>query len=296
MAMHIGHVALRVQDIDRAAVLQQQALGLREAWRDENEIRLTANDKSHELQLLRSPVSGLDHVGLEVESEQELDAVYARALAAGAEPIEDFPREEGLGRTVRFVGPADIVYEIYDGMARTPLARDAFKGPGARRIGHLGFMAERQQEILAFWIDVLGFRISDEIPGEETWTRCDSDHHGLGAALGTTGDLLHHVAWEVQDLATLAQLCDELPQYDLALSWGPVRHGPGFNIATYMFDTEGSMIEVYTDMLQIRDERSYVPVDWSNTPRAQNLWGPGLNDEMLAAGIPALRPVDVRRP
>jgi catechol-2,3-dioxygenase len=182
------------------------------------------------------------------------------------------------------------VYEVYTGMTRAPLAPDEFRGRGARRLGHLGFMAEHQQEILAFWIDVLGFRISDEIPGEETWTRCDVDHHGLGAALGSNGDLLHHVAWEVQDLATLAQLCDELPQYDLAVSWGPVRHGPGFNISTYMFDADGAMIEVYTDLLRIYDQSSYVPVDWSNTPRAQNLWGPGLNEEMLNAGIPLLRP------
>ncbi|MBS1881663.1 MAG: VOC family protein [Actinobacteria bacterium] len=290
MTMHIGHVALRVLDIDRAAELQRQALGLREVWRDENEVRLTAGNKSHELQLLRSPVSGLDHIGLEVESDDELQAVYDRALASGAEAVEDFPSEDGLGRAVRFIGPADIVYEVHNGMARAALAPDEFKGRGARRLGHLGFIAEHQREILAFWIDALGFRISDEIPGEETWTRCDFDHHGLGAALGESGDVLHHVAWEVQDLPALAQLCDELSQYDLALSWGPVRHGPGYNISTYMLDTEGSMIEVYTDLLRIFDESTYEPVDWSNTPRAQNLWGPPLNDEVLNAGIPLLRP------
>jgi hypothetical protein len=47
------------------------------------------------------------------------------------------------------------------------------------------------------------------------------------------------------------------------------------------------VIEVYADLLQIHDERAYQPVDWSDEPRALNLWGPMPSEELLVAGVPA---------
>lgn len=292
MTMHIGHVALRVTDLEDAAKLYRQALGLREVHSTPEERRLTSNGKRYELQLLQAPVAGLDHVGLEVESAAEFEEVAPRLLAAGAERIDSFPQEEGLGPAARFLGPADIVYEIYDGMERDPLGSDAYLQPGIRRLGHLTFFSEEHEAIVAFWVDALGFRVSDRLEGM-TWTRCDSDHHGLAAGPRPGGSVLHHTAWEVQDLGALAQYCDDLARHDLALGWGPVRHGPGFNIATYLPDRDGAMIEVYTDLLKIYDERSYVPVDWSQTPAALNMWGPGPDESVLTAGVPPMPPIEV---
>jgi catechol 2,3-dioxygenase len=289
MSMHIGHVGLRVTNLERAVDRYQQALGLREVSREPGEVRLTASNKHHALQLLEAPVAGLDHVGLEVEGEEALERVCARAAAAGVEVLEPNAREDGLGSTIRLVGPASIVYEIYDGMERDPLAPETHQRAGIRRLGHLTFLAREHEDILRFWLDVLGFRISDQFEGM-TWTRCDVDHHGLAVGPRPEGAVLHHTAWEVQDLGALGQYCDDLVQHDLALSWGPVRHGPGFNIATYLPDADGALIEVYTDLLRIHDERSYVPVDWSRTPRALNLWGPAPEPAVFEAGVPPLAP------
>ena len=60
MTMHIGHVALRVTDLEDAAKLYRQALGLREVYSTPEERRLTSNGKRYELQLLQAPVAGLD--------------------------------------------------------------------------------------------------------------------------------------------------------------------------------------------------------------------------------------------
>src|SRR5207248_2767789 len=79
-------------------------------------------------------------------------------------------------------------------------------------------------------------------------------------------------AWAVADWSELKTYCDNLAREDIELSWGPLRHGPGFNLATYILDPDGVMIEVYTELLQITDERSYVPIDWSEQPRVITLW------------------------
>jgi catechol 2,3-dioxygenase len=285
MTMHIGHVALRVTDLERSVAHVTNVLGLHERARSDGEVLLSSNEKHHELQLIAADAAALDHIGLEVEGGDELARVRASALAAGAEMLEEARGEAGIGDAIRFVGPAGMVYEVYDGMDREPLSTNTYLRPGIRKLGHLSFACENPVEVVAFWRDALGFRISD-VAGGLTWMRCDNDHHGLAVSPRPHGNVLHHHAWQTQDWGALGQYCDDIARAGLTLSWGPVRHGPGFNVATYLPDPDGVIIEVYADLLQIDDERAYTPVDWSNEPRALNLWGPLPGEDLLMAGIP----------
>src|SRR6185369_5739292 len=163
--------------------------------------------------------------------------------------------------------------------------------PGIRKLGHLTFFSPAAADLVAFWGEVLGLRVSDTAENM-TWMRCDADHHGLAVAATPDGPtLLHHHAWEVQDLSALGRYCDAIALQGLSLFWGPVRHGPGFNLATYLPDVGGGVIEVYADLLQIHDDSAYTPVDWSDEPRAMNLWGPPPGEDLLVAGLPVLAPV-----
>ena len=132
---------------------------------------------------------------------------------------------------------------------------------------------------------MLGFRVSDRL-GRVAWLRCDADHHGLAITPGPEGTTLHHHAWQTQDLGTLASYCDSLIADGLTLKWGPVRHGPGFNLATYLPDSAGGLVEVFADLLQIPDDAGYIPTDWSDEPNTLNLWGPPLPDDFLTFGLP----------
>jgi len=287
MTMHIGHVALRVTDLERSVDHVKRVLGLRETGRSAGQVLLSSNEKHHELQLIAGDVAGLDHIGLEVESARALEEIQERANAAGARMLDDPPDADGLGPGVRFAGPADMVYEVYAGMDREPLSIDTHLKPRTRKLGHLTFFCADPVDVVAFWRDALGLRVSDEAGGL-TWMRCDTDHHGLAVGPRPEGNILHHHAWEVQDWGALGQYCDDIARQGMTLLWGPVRHGPGFNLATYLPDADGAIIEVYADLLQIRNERAYQPVDWSGEPRALNLWGPPPSEELLTAGIPVL--------
>jgi catechol-2,3-dioxygenase len=287
MSVHIGHVALRTRDLQAATGFFREVLGLSVARDDATQVLLTASEKHHELELLASDHAALDHVGLEVESDAELQAVVRTAVEAGGTMLDDAISTPGLGTCLRLCGPGGITYELYTRMERTPSVGDAFLRPGIRRLGHLTFLAEDADDIVDFWVRGLGFRISDQTRGI-TWARCDSDHHGLAVGPRASGTVLHHHAWEVQDIAALGRYCDSLALASRRLLWGPVRHGPGYNLATYLPDLDGGVVEVYSDLQRIIDEAAYVPVDWEQEPNALNLWGPPTPDELFALGLPVV--------
>jgi catechol 2,3-dioxygenase len=290
MAMHIGHFAQRVTDLDPAADHLIRVLGLRVRERDDSQVLLTSNDKHHEVQLILDDRPGFDHLGLEVESEDELARVQAAAEAFGAR-ILGSSQEPGIAASVRIASPADLLVDVYVGMERdAPCLATSPLRSGIRKLGHLTFMSEARDELERFWREALGFRVSD-IDGPLTWLRCDADHHGLAVGPSPAGSLLHHHAWEVQDMSALAKHADAMARQDIPLVWGPVRHGPGFNLSTYLETTGGGLIEVCCDLARIDDEASYRPMDWSANDRSINLWGPPPPETFLAYGTPVLPPV-----
>ena len=290
MGMHFGHVALQVQELERSVIHATTTLGLRESLRDGESVYLTANDKHHELQILGSGTAGLDHVGLEVEHDRELDELRDRVVAAGARILSEHPGEPGLGAALRFEGPGGVVFEVYVGMERMPLSVDTVLRPFARRLGHVNLLSEDKAELERFILDVLGFRVSDRLGEVATWMRCDTDHHGIALAKTNAGTRLHHHAWELESWSAMGQYADHVSRLGQQFIWGPGRHGPGFNQFTYLLDPDGVVVEAYSDLQRIYDDASYKPIDWSNEARALNLWGPMMPGDWGQHGVPVLEP------
>lgn len=284
MGFHMGHVAVRVPDVEGYVRYMQAALGLHLVGTGDTTTYLASTTGRHELQVSDGE-SGFDHVGLLLDSSDEFDVAVRRALAAGGTRVEDVD-EPGAARSAMIAGPAGVRHQIYVSSNPEPTGLAFSLGDGVRRLGHLTFMSTEASALARFWTDGLGFRISDKASRGITWTRCDAYHHSLavGPHQGTT--VLHHQAWEVQDVTGLTKHCDRNALADRPQIWGPVRHGPGFNLATYMPDPSGALIEVYTDLLMITDEVNYTPVDWEQYPRFLNLWGPMAPPEFQAAGLP----------
>jgi catechol 2,3-dioxygenase len=288
--MHFGHVALQVRDLERSVSHATVTLGLRESLRDGQSVFLTANDKHHELQLLGTGAAGLDHIGLEVEHVDELDELRDRLIAAGTRILSERPAEPGLAEALRCEGPGGVVFEVYVGMERQPLSIDTVLRPFARRLGHVNLLSEDKADLEHFILEVLGFRVSDVLGDVATWMRCDADHHGIALVRVSAGTRLHHHAWQLEGWSALGQYADHVARLGQQFIWGPGRHGPGFNQFTYLLDPDGVVVETYSDLLRIYDEAAYKPIDWSNEPRALNLWGPKLPSDWGEHGVPAVGP------
>src|SRR5712691_2445424 len=284
MIKAIGHVGLRVPDLDESVRWATDVMGLREVARDGGAAYLTHGGVHHSLQYLRAEGAALDHVALEAEDERAMHELRDVLAAHGVDIVSERPEEAGIEQAIRFLGPEGHVFEVFTGMDGDQPVHTG-RGVQPRRFGHAMLKCEDTRATAELLERVLGFRLSDDVgDGTLLFLRCNADHHGIGIARG--GDGLHHYAWEVESLAILGQLGDVLERNGSRFLWGPGRHGAGGNLFTYHLDPAGCVVEYYADLIKIYDEASYRPGMWEMSDyRFANLWGPGIpGHEFFDAG------------
>ena len=281
-----AHVALRVPDLEASVAWATTVMGMRETRRDGGTSYLTHGDCHHSLMYIASDRSELDHIALEAHDEQALEALTAKLAAADVALIADAPQEHGLSRAIRFATPGGHVVEVFTGMQEAGPWHTG-RGIQPRKFSHPMLTAEDTAPTVAFLIDVLGFRLSDDV-GEGTlvFTRCNPDHHGVGVGRGPRSGL-NHYAFEVASLAAIGELGDVLDRNGGRFIWGPGRHGAGSNIYSYHFDPAGAIVEYCAEMYRVWDEAAYEPGHWTlDDPRFANIWGPGPPIEMMETATP----------
>jgi catechol 2,3-dioxygenase len=255
----VGHVALRVRDLERAVDVGTQVMGLRASRQTPDAADLTCGSARYALQLQRADVDAFDHLGLEAEGPEALAEIRRRLDAAGIPLVSDGPLDEALTDGLAFELPGRVLLEVYVGM---PHDQPDYVPTGVRptRFAHVNVYVPDPEPALEVLVGVLDFRVSDRIRGG-AFTRCNADHHAIAVLPGDSK--LHHHAWEVEGIADLGRLGDVLDASGSALVEGPVRHGIGRNIAAYFEGPAGEAVEYYTDMELIHDDAAHVPGEWA---------------------------------
>ena len=131
-------------------------------------------------------------------------------------------------------------------------------------IVYAGNLAKQQD----FFVQVLGMRVTDAVPGLMTFLRCNANHHSFGfIALSRRG--LQHAAFDVANRADLVEVIVRLGDMATRRVDGPGRHGPGNMLFTYFEDPEKNLLEWVTEIQQI-DEISHQARAW-DAPSALNV-------------------------
>jgi catechol 2,3-dioxygenase-like lactoylglutathione lyase family enzyme len=213
---------------------------------------------------------GLRHVAFEVVDDEELDRA-ASVLNEYGIRIELGPNREvepGLGRLLRFRDPEDNIIELISNVKELDATSTGAPGKPLS-LNHLILYAgdlNKQQE---FFVNVLGMRVTDTVPGLMTFLRCNANHHSFGfIALPRHG--LQHAAFDVTNRAELSEVIVRLGDLGVRRMDGPGRHGPGNMLFTYFEDPEKNLLEWVTEVQQI-DETSHQPKDW-DMQTALNVW------------------------
>jgi catechol 2,3-dioxygenase-like lactoylglutathione lyase family enzyme len=156
----LSHIALRCSDVDRSARFYADVVGLTVHDGDRDGVRLGWGIGQHALDLLPG-APRLDHVGLEIPDPGELERLLERLSAAGV-AIEHRPAdgddpelhtfEDREGRRLELHGRVDRSGEFCADPARRPM-----------RLQHITFATSSVPELAAFYVDVLGMRVSDRM-------------------------------------------------------------------------------------------------------------------------------------
>ena len=285
-------------DIDVAVPNPDELMGFweRHGMRRTSGHVLGTNDRPVQMTLSEAPYRHLASMHLGCSEESDLSAIAERLRAAGIEPTlsgttlscidpvfkhrvvidvtSPHPLMPGQSRTFNVPGRANRVDTRADAVVNT-----APRPP--RRIGHVVLGTPHMKKAVDFYVNLLGFRISDSIlNGVATFMRVETDHHNLMIQPGPTS-YLNHYAVEVDDIDAvgLAGRAVVTERADASVA-GVGRHNLGANVFWYLRDPSGNMFEFFSDMDQIVDDeawaRDHRKMDWEGAdgPAGFSVWGP----------------------
>lgn len=161
-----------------------------------------------------------------------------------------------------------------------------------RKLGHVVVGSVDQEASERFFIQGIGFKLSDSIRGEASFLRCSTDHHNLLVAKAPV-QYLHHTAWEVADVDEIGRGATAMLEgHPERHAWGLGRHHIGSNMFWYLRDPAGNFCEYYSDLDCIVEGVEWTPEVFEGSQGLYN-WGPQppgdwMLPEDIAAGMMGL--------
>ena len=150
-----------------------------------------------------------------------------------------------------------------------------------RKLGHVVFGSTDLDASQRFFIDGIGFKVSDSLPGIGAFLRCSTDHHNLLVQAAPVA-LLHHTSWQVEDVDEIGRAASTMLAADPGRHvWGLGRHHIGSNFFWYLKDPAGNFTEYYADLDCIVDDHLWTPGVWDGAKSLYN-WGPPVPPSFLA--------------
>lgn len=291
MAMHgLDSLVIGVPNVGETKEYYREfGLGTDEDW-------LTTGDGGRQLKVVHAPTRRLVEMSVRVDDPEDLDRAE-RSLAAidvtstrrgtsltAIEPVSGFRVTLTVtGRIQQIVRPP----VAYNGPGR--IERAGSRAPGIvriepvqpRRLGHVVVGSTDHEASMRFFVDGLGFKVSDYIVGQGAFMRCSTDHHNV-LVIGTPVNFLHHTAWQVDDIDDVGRgafsMLEDHPERHV---WGLGRHHAGSNFFWYLKDPAGNFSEYYSDLDAIEDDLAWKPEDLEGLQGLYN-WGPPVPPSFLA--------------
>lgn len=250
--------------------------------------RFATADGGEQLRLVPTPTRRLVELGIGVDHADDVGRI-ATSLERLGVTVERAPETlvatDG-GTRVR------VVVQVAPRITSPAAPASATNGPGhrdrvtkradavlrdsrvrPRKLGHAVLGTTDLEASSRFFIDGVGFKVSDRIAGLAAFLRCSTDHHNLLVQPAPV-PFLHHTSWQVDDVDEVGRGASAMLSADPTRHvWGLGRHGIGSNFFWYLKDPAGNFSEYYADLDCILDDQLWKPEVWDG-PRSLFVWGP----------------------
>jgi catechol 2,3-dioxygenase len=273
--MRIGHVNLRVMDMDAAVRHYVNVLGMNKAFEDKNgNVYLKCWDEwdKYSLMLTPSDRAGIEHAAYKVEKDSDLDELQAKIEAWGI-PTEMLPEGTmaSTGRMLKFNLPSGHEMRLYAfkeyvgtdvGTENPDPWPDSVHGAGVHWLDHCLLMCELNPETgvnkvaenTKFVTEVLGFFLTEQVvvgPGGSiqaaTWLARTTTPHDI-AFVGGPRNGLHHIAFYLDSWHDVLKSADVMAKNKVRIDVPPTRHGITRGETIYFFDPSGNRNETFSGL------------------------------------------------
>lgn len=273
--LRIGHVSIRVMDIDAAVKHYEEVLGLKTTMKDDaGNVYLKCWDEWDKYCLILTPSdrAGINHVAYKVQDDADLEALQTRIEAWG---IKTHWLEEGAlpstGRMLQFNLPSGHEMRLYAkkeyvgtdvGTLNPDPWPDGIRGAGAHWLDHLLLMCEmnpeaginKVEENTRFMKECLDFFLTEQIlvgPNGDmqaaTWMARTSTPHDI-AFVGGPVSGLHHIAFFLDSWHDVLKAADVMAKNRVKIDVAPTRHGITRGETIYFFDPSGNRNETFAGL------------------------------------------------
>lgn len=306
----LGYVGITSTALDDWRGFGPDFLGLQLVDRTRSNLAFRMDDREQRIVVAAGDYDGAAFFGWEVADSAALQRLANRLIDAGV-PVSCgsavLARERYVRELISFPDPAGNRIEVFHGPAiadapfRPGRAISGFR-TGPLGMGHVVLTVARIDNVMPFYVDLLGFRLSDYAlrPFRACFFHLNARHHSL-ALIETGHNGVHHLMMEVFDLDDVGQAYDlaQGEQDRIGATLG--RHTNDFMTSFYAHTPAGFMVEYGWGGRDI-DVDSWRSSELEHGP---SLWGherswlpPGQRREardmrLRAASLGVRRPVQV---
>ncbi|WP_326569810.1 VOC family protein [Amycolatopsis rhabdoformis] len=286
----LGYLRIEATDIAAWRVFALKVLGLVEGTGpNPDALYLRMDDFPARLVVVPGQADRLAGVGWEAANAAEVDDIRTRLAAASVPYKEGTPDEladRRVAELITFADPSGTVLEVFHGVA---LQHRRVVSPyghhfvtGAQGLGHVVLSTHDDAAALAFYRDILGFRLRDSMrlppqlvgrpaDGPPAWLRffgCNPRHHSLAFLPMPTPSGIVHLMLEVETTDDVGLCLDRAHRREVPLSATLGRHVNDLMLSFYLKTPGGFDLEFGCEGRQVDD------TTWlARESTAVSLWG-----------------------
>jgi 2,3-dihydroxybiphenyl 1,2-dioxygenase len=258
----MAYIGLRGEDLGQWRAFASEVFGLQVSEDStEDVLHLRMDERARRISVSRG-APGIDFIGFEVADHSVFDELVARLGAAGfaAKEDPDLAKLRRVHRLARTEDPTGIPIELVVG----PLtATSSFVSPrgvrfktGTEGLGHAFLNVEDEAGTWHFYVDLLGFRMTDTIDfqfTEGTFLHCNTRHHTIAFAHfpGPLG--LGHLMVEVDDLDAVGRAYDIVNERGIPIFMTFGMHTNDLMLSFYVNTPSGFQMEYGTNGRYVDD-------------------------------------------
>lgn len=273
----IRYVGYAVPDLEAERAFYRDKWGLREVAERDGLVYFAAHgsDEAYVVRLRQDAVKRVDVIAFAADTRADVDELHRKVTEAGCRVISP-PAELnsfGGGYGFRFFSPDGLVFEVSSDVARGD-ARQLQRWEGIpEKISHIVLHSPKHKAAVDFFIEVLGFRLSDWLGDFMAFLRCNEWHHRVAVLPGPP--CLNHVAYDMHSVDDMMRGVARLKSQAVDIRWGPGRHTAGNNTFSY-FTTPHEFAVEYTSELERVDDATWQAQVHKPSATTMDQWGIGI--------------------